>query len=164
MRRDEVRVDREAEDAQPLVEVVLPDRRVPVGRSTLELLGAPDVVDEDIDVAVLVADPLGQRLDLGGVEMVDGNCDARPAEIGDEPGRLLDRLGAVVVGAQRARRAAATGADDCGAGFAEGRCDAAPGAPWSLRRRRRPGLSVRLDPVSSPCRESVSAGTGRRHR
>ena len=35
------------------VEVVLPDRRVPVGRAALEHLAAPDVVDEHVEAAVV---------------------------------------------------------------------------------------------------------------
>ena len=41
------------------------------GGSALEHLGAPDVVDEHVDVAVLVANPVGQCGDLVGVEVVD---------------------------------------------------------------------------------------------
>ena len=62
---------------RPVVEVVLPDRRVPLGRAALEHLGAPDVVDQHVDVAVLAPDPLGQAAHLLGVEMVDAHRDRR---------------------------------------------------------------------------------------
>ena len=80
MRRDEVRVDREPEDPKASVEVVLPDRRVPLRRPALQHLGAPDVVDEHVDVSVLVAETHGQPLDLRGIEMVDAHRDAGAAE------------------------------------------------------------------------------------
>ena len=98
---DEMRVDREPEYSQAAVEVVLPDRRVPLTRAALEQLAAPDVVDEHVDVAVLGPDPLGQVLHLIGVEVVDCDRDAVAAEGGDELGGFLDRLGTVVVGAKR---------------------------------------------------------------
>ena len=55
VRRDEVGVDREPEDPQAGVEVVLPDRGVPLVGSALQDLGAPDVVDQHVDVPVVVA-------------------------------------------------------------------------------------------------------------
>ena len=67
-------------------------------RAALEQLAAPDVVDEHVDVAVVAPDLLGQALHLGGVEMVDRDRDAGAAELRDELGGLLDRLGPVVVG------------------------------------------------------------------
>ena len=78
---DEVGVDGEPEDPETLVEVVLPDGRVPLGRAALEQLAAPDVVDEHVDVAVVVPDLLGQALHLVGVEMVDCGRDTGAAEV-----------------------------------------------------------------------------------
>jgi hypothetical protein len=60
MRGDQVRVDGQTEYAQTVVEVVLPDRSVPLGRPAFEHFRAPDVVDEHVDVAVVFADPIGQ--------------------------------------------------------------------------------------------------------
>ena len=134
VRRDEVGVDRESKDAQPGVEVVLPDRRVPVVGAALQDLGAPDVVDQHVDVAVVVPDPLGETPHLVGVEMVDRDRDAGAAEIRDHLGGLFDRLGAVVLGALRARRAPR--ADDGRAGFTQRGGDATARA---TRRARDDG-------------------------
>jgi hypothetical protein len=46
---DQVRVDREAKEPQPAVEVVLPHGLVPLE----EVLGAPDVVDQHVEAAVV---------------------------------------------------------------------------------------------------------------
>ena len=54
---DQVRVDREAQQPQAAVEVVLPHRRVPLG----QLLAAPDVVDEDVEAALLGVDARDER-------------------------------------------------------------------------------------------------------
>ncbi len=90
-------VDGEPQDTQARVEVVLPDRRVPLGRAALEHLGTPDVVDEHVDVAVPLAELVGQTRDLVGVEVVDRGSDPDAAELRDDLGRLLDGLGPVVV-------------------------------------------------------------------
>lgn len=53
----------------------------------LEPLGAPDVVAQDVDSAVIVADALGRPPDLRGVEMAGADGDAgaggRPGDDGD---------------------------------------------------------------------------------
>ena len=46
----------------------------------LEDLGAPDVVDQDVDGAVVVADAIGERLHLCDVEVVDLDRDANATE------------------------------------------------------------------------------------
>ena len=56
VRRDQVGVDGEPQDAEPVVEVVLPDRCVPLRRRALEHLAAPDVVHQDVETPVLLAD------------------------------------------------------------------------------------------------------------
>ena len=66
---------------RPSVEVVLPDRRVPLRRTALQHLAAPDVVDEHVDVAVLVAEPVGQRSHLLRVQVVDRHGDADATEL-----------------------------------------------------------------------------------
>jgi hypothetical protein len=135
--RDEMRVDREPQDAQADVDVVFPDRLVPLGRSALEDLGAPDVVDQHVDVAVIVSDAIGEPLHLPRIEMVERNRDACSAECGEELRRLVDGLGPVVLRWFRVRRAAGT--DHRGASFAERCSDAATGAS---RRARDHGDSA----------------------
>ena len=100
------------------------------GGPALQHFGAPDVVDEHVDAAVLVTDTFGQRRDLRRFEMVDGDGDALAAQAGHKLGCLLDRLGPVIVGSRRriGARAAAAGADHRRAGLAERGGDAAAGA------------------------------------
>jgi SAM-dependent methyltransferase len=126
VRRDEVGVDGQPQDAQACVQVMVPDRRVPVRRAAFEQFGAPDVVDQDVDVAVVCADLLGQFVDLFTVEVVDLGRDAETAQIGDQGGCLFDGFGSVVLRAMRA--AGATGADHGRAGFAERHGDATASA------------------------------------
>src|SRR5215475_12220913 len=45
---NQVGINGEAENPKPFLEIQLPDGFVPVGWSTFELLGAPDVVDQDV--------------------------------------------------------------------------------------------------------------------
>ena len=47
---------------------------------TLEHLGAPDVVDQDVDGAVVVPDAIGKGLHLCDVEVVDLDRDADATE------------------------------------------------------------------------------------
>ena len=75
-------VDAESQYAQPVVEVVFPDRPVPRRGRPLEDLGAPDVVDQDVDAAVVGAQTVGQRVDLVDVEMVDLDRDAGRRRVG----------------------------------------------------------------------------------
>ena len=65
--------------------------------------------------------------------MVDNDGNAVAAQRRDEFSGFFDRLGAVVVGLQRATAAAAAGTDDCGAGLSQGGRDTAAGPS------RRPG-------------------------
>ena len=51
---DEVRIDSEAEYSETLVDVELPDWSIPLTGTALQLLGFPDVVDQNVDVAVMV--------------------------------------------------------------------------------------------------------------
>ena len=98
VRGDQVGVDAQPEDAQAIVQVVLPDRPVPRRRRPLEDLGTPDVVDQDVDAAVVTADPVRECPHLTGVEMVDLNRDAVTTQLVDECGGLFDGFGPVVVG------------------------------------------------------------------
>ena len=54
---DEVGLDGVAQQRDAVGEVVLPERGVPLG----EGIAAPDVVDEDVEAAVVVGDALDQR-------------------------------------------------------------------------------------------------------
>lgn len=98
---DQVGLDAESQDPQTVVEVMVPDRGVPVCRSTLEHFCAPDVVDEHVDVPVVIADPSGESRNLFGVEVVGLESDPPATELGHEIGRLLDRLRAVIVRPRR---------------------------------------------------------------
>ncbi len=124
---DGVGLDGQPQQSQPLVEVVLPDGLVPLE----EVLAAPDVVDEDVEAVLFPGDPVHERPDLRGVQVVGGVGDAVPAGLGDQPRGLLDGLGPVVLRAAGA--GGAPGDVDGGAGRAEFDGDAAPGSP------RRPG-------------------------
>jgi hypothetical protein len=55
---------------------------------------------------VIGVDALDELVDLLRVEVIGGNGDALPPGLVDQLGRLLDRLGAVVLGALRAGAAA----------------------------------------------------------
>jgi hypothetical protein len=90
-------------------------------------LGAPDVVDQDVDDAILGAEPVGQSAHLLAIQMVDLDRHAGAAEVLHQLCSLLDGFGPVVVRSHAAGGAAAAGADDGGAGLAEGRRDTAPG-------------------------------------
>ena len=92
-----MRVDTQSQDAQPVVEVVIPHRPVPRRGWALEHLGAPDVVDQDVDDPVVGADPVGEGTHLCDIEMVDLDRDADSAEFGDQFGGLLDGLRSVVI-------------------------------------------------------------------
>ena len=133
MRRDEVCVDTQPQDPQAVGEVVLPDRPIPLLRSALEDLRAPDVVDEDVYRTVLAGDTVRKPAHCGGIEVVDLHRDAGATELRDEFGGFLDRFRPVVVGLFVAGHAAAAGTDHRRSGFAERRGDA------SSRAARRPG-------------------------
>ena len=90
-------INGKAENPEPFLEIKLPDRCIPVAWSTFELLRAPDVVDQNIDVTVRTPDVLRQAHDLAGIEMVDNEGDAFASQRCDELSGLLYRLGAVVV-------------------------------------------------------------------
>jgi hypothetical protein len=71
----------ELQDPQALAEVELPDGRVPLGRDPLQALGAPDIVHEDINPAMILPDALCQRLYVFGVEVIDRNGDAPATQL-----------------------------------------------------------------------------------
>jgi hypothetical protein len=87
----------------------LPERRLEVER---ELVAAPRVVDEQVEAAVLVADPLEQRLDLRVVRVVAANRDARTAAGGQLLSGVVDRAGSPERGRPSADGAAGD-VDDC---------------------------------------------------
>ena len=130
MAGDQVGVDRQAQQPQAGVEVVLPHRRVPLG----QLLAAPDVVDQHVQAALLGVDALHERLDLGRIEVVDRDGDPLAAGGADELGGLLDRLRPVVLRPPLA--GAAAGAVDGRAGLAQRDRGAAAGAARRARHER----------------------------
>jgi hypothetical protein len=79
MRRDQVRLDAQPQDAESNIEVVLPGRRVPRRRRPFERFGAPDVIDQHIEVPVFAPDTLRQPRHLPGVEMTDLDRHSEPA-------------------------------------------------------------------------------------
>ena len=118
-------------NAMPLAQVVLPERRVPLG----EGVAAPDVVDEDVQAtAEAVVDAADQGSHLIGVGVVDACRDACPAGFVDEASRLLDCLAPRHGGAFNG--GGATGQVHGGARRAELNGNAA-GLPRGCRRRRR---------------------------
>jgi hypothetical protein len=71
---------------------------VPLSGTAFEQFSAPDIVDEHVDVAMVVADLLGQAFYLVGVEMVGCDRDTSAAESRDEVGSFFDRLGTISAG------------------------------------------------------------------
>ena len=160
MRRHQVGLDGEPEYPESLVEIELPDGRVPLGRPALEQLTAPDVVDEHVDVAVIGLDARGQGLYLVLLEMVDGSRDPDAAEARDEVGGLLDRLGAVVFRSSRSR--GATRANDRCPRLAQSGCDATPSPP---RRARDDGdTAPQCIPVRRPRHHPTVPGANGKHK
>jgi hypothetical protein len=64
----------ETEHAQTVLEIVLPDGLVPF----LEILSAPHVIDEDVEMTLLGANAIDQLCDLVSDEVIDPNGDAVP--------------------------------------------------------------------------------------
>ncbi|MDQ0835333.1 hypothetical protein QF032_007177 [Streptomyces achromogenes] len=131
---DGVGLDGEPQHPQSVVQVVLPDGGVPLE----ELLAAPDVVDQDVEAALLVRDALDKGPHLRRVEVVGGYGDAPAAGLGDQVGGVLYGLGAVVLGAPLA--GGAPGHVDGGAGRAQLHGDAPAGAPGRSRDQGDPAL------------------------
>jgi hypothetical protein len=98
---DDVGVDGQPQQAQPLVERVLPHRPVPLG----ERITAPHVVDEHVEAALLAIDPFDERPDLLGIEVIHLRADPDAAGGRHELGGLLDRLGTVHLRTLRTGRA-----------------------------------------------------------
>ncbi len=120
---DDVGMDGTLEHGEPLVEVELPEAPAPLG----ERVAAPDVVDQDVEAALLVAHPLEERAHLVLPRVVHPGVDAVAAVRGDELRRLFDGLGPVLA-ARRPAAYAPAGAVDRGPGFPQHAGDAAPGA------------------------------------
>jgi len=89
----QVGINRQAQNPEPFWEIKLPERFVPVGWSTFELLCAPDVIHEDVDVANRISNLVRQALDLHGVEMVDSGGNALAAQRGGQRGHRLRHRG-----------------------------------------------------------------------
>lgn len=88
MRRDQMRVDAEPQQAQAVLQVVIPDWLVPFE----QLFPAPDVVDEDVQPALVGADPFDELPDLFRDEMIDPDRNAAAARRRGQLRRLTDRI------------------------------------------------------------------------
>jgi hypothetical protein len=97
MRSDDVSVDGEAEYSEAFLEIVLPNRSVPLVRATLEKFSAPNVIYKYVDVAMGPSNVFGKNPYLVGIEMVDGDREACATEAGNEFCSLFDCLRTVVV-------------------------------------------------------------------
>src|SRR5215207_5443142 len=80
---------------------MLPYRHVPLD----QVLAAPHVVDEHIQSPLLLLDAPHQGAHLFRLQVIDTDGDAVPADLINELGRLLDRLGTVVLRAPPSRSA-----------------------------------------------------------
>ena len=108
---DQVRVNAHSQHPQAARQVVLPQRLVPLRVP----VAAEDVVDQDVEPAVLVADPIDQRRDRVRTLVVHHESRAAAAGIGDRVPGLLDGLRTVHL--RRTRGAtAASGRVHVGAG------------------------------------------------
>jgi hypothetical protein len=81
---DDVGLDRPIDEGEPVFELCLPELLSPLD----EIVAAPDVVDEDVELA----DPLEQARHLGRNGVVDAHGDALAAARGDDAGSLLNGL------------------------------------------------------------------------
>src|SRR5688572_14604149 len=98
---DDVCVDGEPQQVQPAGQGMLPYGYIPLGQP----LPSPDVVDQDIQAAVLARDTRYQGLHLRRVQMIDLHGDALAASVLHQLGRLFNRFGTVILGTLRARGA-----------------------------------------------------------
>ena len=89
---DQMRVDGEPQQSQPILQIVLPDRLVPLE----QVLAAPDVIDQDVEPSAFRPNSGDQRLDLARDQMIDANRNPFAAEFGDQRRGFLDRLGAAI--------------------------------------------------------------------
>src|SRR5690606_34472867 len=122
--------------AKPVLQIMVPDRLVPFEQR----LAAPDVVDQNVEAALFGADARDEGAYFIGHEVIGRDGDALAAERGHEFGALFDRLRALVFGGSLPRRP--SGDIDGGAGRAEFRRDAAPGA--ARRPRDQGDLAVEI--------------------
>lgn len=86
---DGVCVDGQTQGVQPRLQRGFPDRPVPLD------LGSPDVVHEDVQVALVAPDARHERADLRGHEVVHPDRDPVAARLVHESCGLLDGLRAV---------------------------------------------------------------------
>src|SRR6185437_15088140 len=118
---DDVGLYRAAQQPQAVVQVVFPERGVPLG----ERVTAPDVVDQQVEPAAFAGDPFDEGADLAGVGVVGLHGDAGAAGAVDQLGGLVDGLGALHGG--RGAGGGPAGDVDGGAGGAQFDGDAAAG-------------------------------------
>lgn len=91
---DQVGVDGQAQQTQAVVQVVVPQLGVPLKQA----LAAPDVIDEDVQLARVTIDPVHQLGDFGGLQVVGRDGRRGAADRAHQFGRLLDRLRPPVLG------------------------------------------------------------------
>src|SRR5262245_33043675 len=112
-----MRTDAGGEHAAPLLERLLPKRHHRKRTALAVLVASPDVVDEEIEPPVIVADPPEQRLDVRIDGVIAADSDAPAAAVGHFASRLFDRA-RHVVGRRPALNASAAHVDR-GTGGAE---------------------------------------------
>ncbi len=156
MRCDQVSVDGQPQDAQTSFQIVSPDRRVPRWRGTFQDFGAPDVVDQHIDVAVVVAHARSQTPHLRGVEVINLDRDPHAAKLGYQLGGLLDGLGTRVIRPDRPAPAstAAPGADHCRTGLTQAGRNAASRTSCRAGHHRHP--ITKCTRIWRPCHNAES--------
>ena len=85
---DDVGVDRPLHHLEASLDIGLPEALVPFGQA----VPAPDVIDQDLEFAMVRAHAFEERGDGGLVGMVGAYGDSRPTGGGDQFGGFLDRL------------------------------------------------------------------------
>src|SRR5262249_338170 len=109
---------------------------------------APDVVDQQVQTALLFPNPVEQGLDLPVVGVVAADRDAGAAPLAHQGGRLLDGAGQVFGGGPPLGASARY--EDGRTGVAQGEGDAPPDAPAGPRDQRHAPAQRLAHPVAPP--------------
>ncbi len=131
---DDVRMDRVLHHCEALLDIDIPEGLAPFG----EGVAAPDIVNEDVELAVVGAHPFKQLGDRGLLGVINAHGDARAAGGGDLLGGLFDRLRSY--GISRSIAATATRAVHGGARLPECSGDAAARSTRGTGNERNPTL------------------------
>jgi hypothetical protein len=102
VRSDQVGINGKPEYPETGLEVGLPYRSVPIGRTAFQQFPAPDIIDEHVDVAVVFPNLLRQVFHLIRFEMIHRGCNTDAAKLRNELGSLFDSFDTVVVGSSAA--------------------------------------------------------------